>query len=309
MKKLLVLHSVTDSIKKNQTIQSGKVLWQDIVHITKPRIITSNLIAAFSGFWLASQGNVNWLLMLNMLFGSTLVMACACVFNNYLDREMDQKMARTRNRPIAAGRLQSGIVLWYGVILGIIGLMILFNINLLCGIFGAIGIFVYVVIYTAWLKRTSTFSTVVGGISGAMPPVIGYCAASATIDTGAWILFFILFLWQPPHFWSLGISRKEEYHAAGFPLLPVVKGVLRTKIQMILYVVILIPTTVLLYIHNYVGIFYLSSAIILGLIWLAHCLTGFTANNDDTWAMKNFRISICYLTIILLIIAIDTVRL
>lgn len=227
-------------------VQHGS--WRHFIHVTKPRIIRTNLFAAFGGFWLASQWVIDIWLMIQMLIGSTLVMACACVLNNFLDREMDQKMDRTKHRPLATGRLQPKVVFWYGMLLGIVGLIVLFNINILSGILGAIGIFVYVIIYTAWLKRTSTWSTSVGGISGAMPPVIGYCAVTGTLDPAAWILFFILFLWQPPHFWALGIRRKEEYRAAGFPLLPVVKGTLRTKIQMIPYVVILIPISILLYV-------------------------------------------------------------
>lgn len=296
-------------IELQTATHSENMIWRDLIHITKPRIILSNLIAAFGGFWLASQGNVNWPLMLSMLIGSTLVMASACVFNNYLDREMDQKMARTRNRPLPSGRLQPHLVFWYGMALGIMGLILLFNINLISGLFGVVGIFVYVVIYTAWLKRTSTLSTAVGGISGAIPPVIGYCAVSATMDAGAWILFLILFLWQPPHFWALGIRRKEEYRAAGFPLLPVVKGVLRTKFQMIPYIVFLIPTSLLLYSYHYVGKFYLFSAVILGLIWLAYCIAGFFTKNEEVWAKKTFMFSVYYLTLIFVIMIIDTVRL
>jgi heme O synthase-like polyprenyltransferase len=179
---------------------SENMIWRDLIHITKPRIILSNLIAAFGGFWLASQGDVNWILMLNMLIGSTLVLASACAFNNYLDRKMDQKMARTRNRPLPSGRLQPYFVFWYGV--------------------------------------------------------------------------------------ALGIRRKEEYRDAGFPLLPVVKGVLRTKLQMIPYIVLLIPTSLLLYSYHYVGKFYLFSAVILGLIWLAYCIAGFFTKNEEVWAKK-----------------------
>jgi protoheme IX farnesyltransferase len=296
-------------VNKESTADADKQgSWRDFIHITKPRIIRTNLFAAFGGFWLASQWDVNIWLMISMLIGSTLVMACACVLNNFLDRELDQKMDRTRHRPLATGRLQPKVVFWYGTLLGVLGLIVLFNINILSGILGAIGIFVYVVIYTAWLKRTSTWSTSVGGISGAMPPVIGYCAVTGTLDPAAWILFFILFLWQPPHFWALGIRRKEEYRAAGFPLLPVVKGTLRTKIQMIPYVVILIPTSILLYVYEYVGKIYLFTALIAGLIWLGYCLAGFKTKDDDVWAKKTFMVSIYYLTLIFLVMIMNTAR-
>lgn len=282
-------------------------LWKDYIQLTKPRIIMSNLISAFGGFWLASQWEIDWVLLLYTLLGSTLVMASSCVFNNYLDRNLDQKMARTSNRPLPTGRLKPSHVFIYGIILGLSGLLVLFGINVLTGILGIIGIVVYVFIYTLWLKRTSTLSTFIGGVSGAVVPIIGYCAVSDRMDTGAWLLFTILVLWQPPHFWSLGIYRKEEYRAAGYPLLPVVKGVLRTKIQMIPYIVLLIGTSVLLYTYNYVGKYYLITAVVMGLIWLFMSLAGFKAKDDDVWAKKNFKFSINYLMITFVVMMIDTV--
>lgn len=270
----------------------------------------SNLIAAFGGFWVASQWNVDWLLLIYMLVGSTLVMACSTVFNNVMDREMDQKMTRTKTRATAEGRLTPAQGYSYAVSLGVVGLAMLYwLVNPLTAMLGILGIFVYVVIYTAWLKRRSTWSTSIGAISGSMPPVIGYCAVANTVDAGAWILFIILFLWQPPHFWALGIRRTEEYRKAGFPLLPVVKGIKRTKIQMIPYVVLIIPATILFYTFGYVGIIFLVSSIILGLIWLIYCIAGLFTKDTDKWAMKTFMISIYYLMAISIIMVIDTIRL
>jgi len=285
-----------------------KASWRDYLIITKPRIIISNLIATFAGFWLASQWEVDWSRIMLALIGATLVMACSCVMNNYLDRELDQKMARTKERPLPSGRLQPLHVFWYGVILGVLGLVVLWQLNFLTAILGLIGIIVYVGIYTAWLKRTSTLSTIMGAISGAMPPIIGYCAVEGVLDAGAWILFMILVLWQPPHFWSLGIRRMEEYRAAGFQILPVVKGAFRTKIQMIPYVILLIPTTLLLNYYGYVGNVYFYVALVFGLIWLYMCFAGFWAKNDDVWAKKNFMFSINYLMITFIVMIFDTVH-
>jgi protoheme IX farnesyltransferase len=294
---------------ENREGQRSPAIWRDYLHITKPGIIRSNLIAAFGGFWLASKWDIDWLLFLYTMLGTALVMASACVFNNYLDREMDTKMERTLKRPTATGRLQPKNVLVFGSLLGVIGLSVLgFQVNLLSALLGVVGIFVYVVIYTLWLKRTSTWSTSIGGISGSMPPVIGYCAVTGQVDMGAWLLFAILFLWQPPHFWALGIRRKEEYRAAGFPLLPVVKGVKRTKIQMIPYVVLLIPTTALLYVYEYVGWIYLVVSVSLGIMWLAICIQGFRAKDDEPWAKKAFMFSIYYLMITFAVMIIDTAR-
>ncbi len=283
--------------------------WRDYINITKPGIIRSNLIAAFGGFWLASKWDIDWLLMIYTLIGTALVMASACVLNNYFDREMDLKMARTQQRALPAGRLQPSHVLRYGIVLGVLGELVLaLYVNLLSALLGLIGFVVYVGIYTLWLKRTSTLSTAIGAISGSMPPVIGYCAVTDELDAGAWILFAILFLWQPPHFWALGIRRKEEYRAAGFPLLPVVKGVRRTKLQMIPYVLLLLPVSILLYAYHYVGIFYLLAAVLLGLVWLLLCLSGLRTKDDDVWAKKTFTFSIYYLMVTFIVMMIDTVR-
>lgn len=295
-------------IKAGGKFDTVEATWKDYIQITKPRIILSNLIAAFGGFWLASQWTIEWGLMAWMLLGNALVMASSCAFNNLYDRELDKKMERTKNRPLPQGRLETGPVFVFSLALFIAGEAVLFYVHVLTGLLGLIGVFVYVVVYTIWLKRSSTWSTSVGGISGAMPPVIGYVAVTGTLDLGAWLLFAILFLWQPPHFWALGIRRKEEYRAAGYPLLPVVKGTLRTKIQMIPYVALLTVATVLLYVYNYVGWIYLVVAGALGIIWLAYCFAGFKANDDEAWARKTFLFSVNYLTIITIVMVIDTVR-
>ncbi len=271
---------------------------KDFIALTKPRIIRLNLIAGFGGFWVASKWDIDWLLLLYMLIGSGLTMASSCVINNYWDREMDQKMERTRDRATAAGRISPNVVLWYGIILGIAGVIILFTlVNPLTGWLGLTGMFVYIVIYTMWLKRTSTWSTSIGGVSGAMPPVIGYCAVTNTVDAGAFILFALLFLWQPPHFWSLSIRRVEEYRAAGFPLLPVVKGIGRTKLQMIPYVLLLIPSGLALFYFGHVGMVYLIITLLLGAVWFIHTLLGMNAPDTEKWAKTNFIISINYLMV------------
>jgi protoheme IX farnesyltransferase len=280
---------------------------RDYIQLTKPGILRSNLIAAFAGFWLASQGTIQWSLFIMMLLGTTLVMASSCVFNNYLDRDYDGLMERTSHRPLPSGRLSTQRVLVFATILGLLGLSVLFIFTNIMAVFmGIIGMIVYVIIYTAWLKRTSTLSTVMGSFSGAMPPIIGYTAVTGTMDAGAWILFGILFLWQPPHFWALGIRRIEEYRAAGFQILPVVKGVNRTKLQMIPYVVLLIPVSLLLYVTDYAGIYYFITALVLGVLWLLLCLSGLVTKDDDRWAKRTFIFSINYLLILFLVMILDT---
>jgi protoheme IX farnesyltransferase len=294
----------------DETIAMEPVTWKDFVQLAKPGIIFSNLITAFGGFWIAAQWNVQWDLLIYAIIGTALVMASGCVLNNYLDRDMDTKMARTKKRALPTGKMQPNVVLWYGITLGIIGITSLwFLVNPLTALLGLLGLFVYVWIYTAWFKRTSVWSTVVGAVSGAVPPIMGYCAVANIIDAGALILFAILFLWQMPHFWALGIRRVEEYRAAGFPLLPVVRGSFVTKISMIRYVVLLVPTTALLYLYGYVGMIYLVTAIVMGIYWAWLCLKGFNANDEEAWAKKVFIYSINYLTILFIVMVIDTVPL
>jgi protoheme IX farnesyltransferase len=282
-------------------------VFKDLVALTKPGIIRLNLFAAFGGYWVASKWDLALWPLIWMLLGSALTMASACVFNNYLDRDHDMKMERTRNRALPQNRMSPQFVLVYAIVLGIVGLAILFLlVNVLSGWLGLLGMFVYVIIYTLWLKRSSTWSTSVGGVSGAMPPVIGYCAVTNEIDAGAWILFALLFLWQPAHFWSLAIRRKEEYRAAGYPLLPVVKGVTRTKWQMLPYILLLIPTSVLMYTYDYVGIYFLILSAGIALVWFIHAVSGFRATDDEKWAKKDFMISIYYLMIMFFTMILDT---
>ncbi|AJY75739.1 protoheme IX farnesyltransferase [Paenibacillus beijingensis] len=280
---------------------------KDFIALTKPRIVQMNAFAAFGGFWVASKWDINWLLLLYMLIGTSLTMASACVINNYWDRELDTKMARTQGRALPSGRMKPSTVIWYGIILGAAGLVILFTlVNALAGWLGILGWFVYIVIYTMWLKRSSTWSTSIGGISGAMPPVIGYCSVTGQVDAGAWLLFAFLFLWQPAHFWSLAIRKVEEYRAAGFPLLPVVKGISRTKWQMVPYVLLLVPTVILMYSYGYVGQWFLWVSAIFSAGWLVHTLTGLNTSNTEKWAKVNFLISVNYLMIVFLLMIADT---
>ncbi len=280
---------------------------KDLVALTKPRIIRLNLIAAFGGYWVASKWDPDIWILVWMLIGSTLTMASSCVVNNYWDRDLDLKMERTRDRALPQKRLSPGFVLGYGIALGIAGLAVLFLlVNPLTGWLGLLGMFVYIVVYTMWLKRSSTWSTSVGGVSGAMPPVIGYCAVTNEVDAGAWILFALLFLWQPAHFWSLAIRRKEEYKAAGFPLLPVVKGVTRTKWQMLPYILLLIPASILMYYYDYAGIYFLVLSVGIAAVWFVHAVGGLRAKDDEKWAKTDFMISINYLMIMFLTMVLNT---
>ncbi|SHE13192.1 Protoheme IX farnesyltransferase 1 [Chlamydia abortus] len=284
--------------------------WKDFLDITKPGILFSNTITTFGGFWVASHGNVQWALMIFVILGTVLTMASGCVLNNYLDRDLDIKMARTKKRALPSGVLKPSTVLVYGIILGIAGLCVLgLLVNPLAALLGLFGLFGYVWVYTAWLKRTSVWNTTVGALFGAVPPVIGYVAVAQTLDMTALILFGILFFWQPPHFWALGIRRVEDYREAGYQMLPAVKGTYQTKLSIMRYVVPLVPTSMLLYFTNSVGVIYFIASAVLGLIWVFMCMQGFKAKDETLWAKKVFVFSINYLTLLFIIMVIDTVTL
>lgn len=299
------------SASDSATGSDQQVTWRDFVTLAKPGILISNSITVVGGFWLAAKWEIDLqtlLLLVYTLLGTILVMASGCVLNNYLDREMDTKMSRTQKRALPSGRIHPQVVLAYGISLGVLGLIVLQFLvgSPLCTLLGLIGMFVYVWIYTAWLKRSSVWSTTIGAISGAVPPVIGYCAVSNQLDMAAFVLFMILFLWQPPHFWALGIRRKEEYRAAGFNILPVVQGSYKTKISMMRYVVPLVPVSLMLYHFQYVGIIYMVVALAMGLYWVYLVAKGFRAQDDESWSKKVFFFSLFYLTFLFLVIVLDT---
>ncbi len=289
------------------TAVNSPVTWRDFVNLAKPGILFSNAITAFGGFWVASGWHIQWDKLIYMLLGTVLVMASGCVLNNYLDRDMDKKMTRTQKRATAVGSIAPQTVLWYGIVLGVLGLSVLwFLTNPLTALLGLLGLFIYVWIYTAWFKRSSVWSTFVGSFSGAIPTLLGYCAVQGQIDAAGLILYGIMFLWQPPHFWALGIRRMEEYRAAGFPLLPVVKGTYITKMAMIRYIVLLVPVSLLLYWLGYVGELYFYGATLMGLYWAFLSLKGFKAKDEVQWAKKMFIYSINYLTLLYIIMVIST---
>lgn len=284
--------------------------WRDYVHVTKPGIVRSNLIVTVTGFWLASAwvNSFSWLLLLYTIAGSSLVMAGSCVLNNYLDRDLDIKMERTKERPIATGRMSAKTAIIYGMSLLLAGATTLaLGANALAALLGLIGAFVYVVVYTAWMKRTTHLNTVVGAVSGAMPPIIGWTAVTENLDKGAWLLFAFMFLWQIPHFLALAMMKADEYREAGYHMLPVTNGFLETKRQILLWTAALIPVSLFFYEAGIVGILYFVCAAALGLGWLALAVRGFFANDDRKWARQMFLYSLLYLVASCVIMMVDAI--
>jgi len=251
-----------------------------------------NLITTVSGFALASKGHIDGWLLLATLIGLSGVIASACVFNNYIDRHTDQKMARTKHRALVKGLISGRSALFFATLLGLLGTLILvLSTNWLAVSVAAIGFFIYVVLYSFWKCRTS-YATAVGSIAGAIPPVVGYCAVSCRFDMGAALLFIILVLWQMPHFFSIAMYRLSDYSAASIPVLPVKKGTSVTKIHMLLYIIAFMIATWMLIAFGYTGYAYLVTAIVLGVAWLFLCIQGFKTSDDRLWARKMFRLSL-----------------
>jgi protoheme IX farnesyltransferase len=262
------------------------------VNLTKPGIIMGNVITTAGGFALASRGSFNFLLFLVTLLGISLIIASACVCNNFIDRSADGMMSRTKNRPLARGVISSRNALFFALALGLSGAALLYVfVNMLALAAALFGFLVYVALYS-FSKYRSIHGTLIGSVAGALPPVVGYCAASGSFDGGALIFFLILALWQMPHFFAIAIRRLEEYAAASIPVLPVVKGLKATKIQMLCYILIFTISTSMLTFFGYAGPLFLVATAPLGLAWLVLCIKGFKSKNDTLWARQMFLFSL-----------------
>lgn len=275
--------------------------------LIKPGIILGNLITFAAGFLLASRGVMHYSLFFFTLLGLALIIASACVFNNYIDREIDKKMQRTKKRALAVGAISVRSALFFALVMGLGGTLLLgMYANLLSMWTALLGFFIYVFPYS-FLKSRTVFATAIGSVSGAIPPVVGYLAVSNRLDLGAFLLFTMLVLWQMPHFFAIAIYRLEDYRAAAIPVLPLKKGLLRTKIHMMLYVGGFMISAALLTYFHYVGYVYLGAVFLLGLWWLIISLQGFKSPDNTLWGRQMFRHSLILITTLCLIIPFDTV--
>ncbi|MEH7107999.1 heme o synthase [Bacillus sp. JJ1764] len=274
--------------------------WKDLMALIKIGIVNSNLITTFTGLWLALHfTGQSFLNNLDIVFftvaGSSLIIAGSCAINNYVDRDIDHLMDRTKTRPTVTGKIVPAKVLALGILLVGLGTLLLFFTTITATVIGLLGVFSYVVLYTLWSKRQLVSNTIIGSISGAVPPLIGWAAVDANLDIMAWSLFLLMFIWQPPHFYALAMRRVNEYRAAKIPMLPVVKGFKTTKVHILLWLVALLPIPFLLI---KLGIPFLILAMLLNIGWLVLGIYGYKIKDDIKWAKLMFVYSIQYLTII-----------
>ncbi|MBV8742723.1 MAG: protoheme IX farnesyltransferase [Sinobacteraceae bacterium] len=274
---------------------AAPAIWRRYLELTKPRVVALIVFTAIVGTLLASPGvpPLDALVFGNL--GIALAAACAATLNHVLDRRIDEQMTRTRGRPLPAGNLTESQALWFAALLGIAAMADLaFLVNLLTAVLTFLSLIGYAVIYTVWLKRATSQNIVIGGAAGAAPPVLGWTAVTNSIDPNALLLFLIIFVWTPPHFWALAIARREDYARAGIPMLPVTHGVEYARLHVLLYTVLLVLVTFMPYLTRMSGLLYLAAAIVLngGFLYYALALK-ITARQE--LPMRVFKFSVRYL--------------
>ena len=274
-------------------------MFKKYLFLTKPGILFGNFVTTLGGYFVATQGSVDFLLLLLTLLGTTLVVASGCVVNNIIDQDIDQNMQRTQNRALVKKSISVPVAFVFAIVLGILGFGILwFWVNAYAFLFAVIGFVVYVGFYSLWTKRTTIHQTVVGSISGAAPPVIGYTAVANQFDIGALLIFLGYALWQMPHSWAIAIYRFDDYKNAGIPILPVARSIQRTKIESLIYVILFIVAMNGLFVFGYTNWIYLVILNVLSFYWLYLSIIGFKAEDDQLWAKKTFLFSVILITVI-----------
>ena len=278
---------------------------KDFLILTKPIIVLLLLVTTFAGMVAGGKAWPSLAVAFWTLRGGAFAAGGSGAINQYIDRDLDKNMQRTAKRPLAAGRMTPAEGLSFGLALCIASFYILAGfVNLLAAFLSLVGIFYYVLLYSVWLKKATVQNIVIGGGAGAIPPLVGWAAATGRLDIPAFILFLIVFMWTPPHFWALAIVRRKDYERAGVPMLPVIRGERETRKQVLIYTIELVAVTFLLPLFRYTGIVYLVSASVLGLLLLYFAWQVYrTEGNKVAWTM--YRYSSMYLMFLFLALMVD----
>ncbi len=276
-------------------------MFKDYYRLAKPGIVYGNLVTTIAAFLYASQWQLTsaaiWEEFLATIVGLGLVIASACVFNNYIDMDIDAKMARTKDRPLVSGAISETAALFYGLVLGILGFGLLMAfVNAAATTVALAGFVVYVFAYT-YAKRVTSLATEIGSISGAVPILVGYVAVTGGLNGAAWILFFVLVFWQMPHFYAIAMFRSEEYAAAGIPVLPLKRGTRATTTLALLYISLFALAVFALTYFGYAGNLYLIVVELAALAWFWYATHGFSAADAHLWARRLFFVSLCVLLV------------
>jgi len=279
-------------------------LARDLLSLTKPRIISLLLVTTVAPMFVAGTPSVALVLLVSI--GGYLMAGGANAVNMYLDRDIDDRMARTRLRPIPSGRMGAPAVLAFGVALSCAATWMLARfVNVLTAALALAGFYFYVFIYTRWLKRSTPHNIVIGGAAGAFPPLVGWAAVTNQIDLTAVYLFLIIFYWTPPHFWALALLKQRDYGNAGVPMAPLIWGERETKDQMLWYTLILVPLTLLPVAFGAFGWIYFVSALVLGVALLVGVIRIRTAAQWTKIAWKVYKFSLLYLALLFVAMVID----
>ncbi len=277
----------------------------DFYELCKPRVVMMLVFTAVIGMFLATPGMVPWQPLVFGTLGIGLAAASAAAINQVVDQKIDKVMRRTEDRPLPKGAVTNSQALIFAVALGVIAMAILtFLVNGLTAWLTLLSLIGYAVIYTMYLKHATPQNIVIGGAAGAAPPVLGWVAVTGTVDPHSLLLFLIIFAWTPPHFWALAIHRKEEYAKVDVPMLPVTHGVEFTRLQVLLYTIIMIAVTLLPFATHMSGVVYLGGVIILNAIFLYYVIK-MQSGKDDTIPIRTFAYSIVYLMLLFALLLID----
>ena len=283
----------------------GQAGWRDYYTLTKPRVVQLLVFTAIIGMYLSTPG---WVPLDVLVFGSLgigLAAASGAAINHVLDRRFDEAMARTRGRPLPMGLISERDAMVFALVLGLVGIGLLaLLINALTAVLTFFALIGYAVIYTVYLKRTTPQNIVIGGAAGAAPPMLGWAAMQNEVTAYSLILFLIIFMWTPPHFWALAIARKSDYEKAAIPMLPVTHGIETTKAYVFYYTVLLVLVTLLPFITGMSGVLYLIAAILLGAGFLTYAVM-LRKTSDNRIAMRTFHYSISYLIALFSFLLID----
>jgi len=292
-------------MSSNQGVALQPFVWRDYLELCKPRVVALMLLTVLVGMFLATPGWIPLITLFASLIGIACAAGSAAAINHLVDKRIDAIMARTSKRPVARGRVSVKQALYFALLLGTVGLVILFFfVNLLTAVLTFITIIGYAGVYTGYLKRATPQNIVIGGLAGAAPPLLGWTAVTNQLDPQALLLVLIIFTWTPPHFWALAIYRFEEYRHAEIPMLPVTHGIAFTKLNVLLYTILLLVVSALPFAVGMSGLIYMLGALVLGGRFLYWSIVLYSTEKPII-ALRTFRFSIIYLMILFVFLLID----
>ena len=285
--------------------KTAQIPWRELYTLCKPKVVYLIVFTAIVGMLLASPGMVPLDILFFGTVGIGLGAASGAAVNHWVDQRIDALMERTQGRPLPQGQLSSAAALTFALSLGVVSMLLLaIFVNTLTAILTLISMVGYAVIYTMFLKRSTPQNIVLGGAAGAAPPVLGWAAVTGEVNTEALLLFLVIFIWTPPHFWALAIRRRDDYAKAGVPMLPVTHGVEFTKLNILLYTLMLLAVSLLPFVVKMSGLIYLSGALALGIGFIWHAWRLYNSEGD-AHSMKTFGYSIFYLSALFAFLLVD----